>query len=68
MRTNKTVYVTVELFQGVVHQVRAFHSEKSAENAEQEWLAEQGITDEISRECKAQNGIEYHVFQCEIEQ
>jgi len=36
MRTNKAVFVIVELFQGIVHQVRAFHSEKSADKAEKE--------------------------------
>ena len=68
MKTNGTVFVTIELFQGVVHQVMVFKSEKSAEKAEIDWLTEQGTNDEISRECKAQNGIEFHVFQCEIEE
>ena len=68
MKTKKTVFVTVELFQGIVNQVRVFRSEKLADKAEKKWLAEQGIKDEISRECKAQNGIEFYKFECEIEQ
>lgn len=67
MKAIKTVFVTVELFQGIIHQVRAFSSEKSADKAEKDWLDEQGITDEISRECKAQNGTEFHIIKCEIE-
>jgi len=70
METNdskNTVFVAVELYKGIVGEVRAFKSLESAEEAENKWLAEAGIEDEISRECKAGDGTEYHVFECQLE-
>lgn len=61
------VFVTVELFQGLLEEVRVFKSCKSADENEQKWLSRHDITDEISRECKAANGTEFHIFECLIE-
>jgi len=61
-----TVYVVVDLFQGVVDEVKTFLTRESAEKAEQEWLKEQGITNEIAREGHAQNGTELIVHECEV--
>lgn len=61
------VFVTVELFQGLLEEVRTFKSCKSADEAERKWLSGHDITDEISRECKAGNGTEFHIFECQIE-
>ena len=61
-----TVFVAVELFQGVVNEVNVFLTQESAQKAEQYWLKEHGITDDIGRECKAQNGTEFIVRECEV--
>jgi len=66
---NKTesVYVTIELFQGIVDNVCAFRTCKTANKAEKEWLKKYGIKDKISRKCKSQNGTEFHLLECSIE-
>jgi len=66
---NKTisVYVTIELFQGIVDKVRVFRTHKSAKKTEKEWLNEHGIKSNISRECKSQNGTELHLFESTVE-
>jgi|GEM_PF-1894097 len=61
-----TVYVIVELFQGMVNEVNAFLKRESAERAEQQWLEEHGITDDVGRECKAQNGTQFIVRECDV--
>jgi len=61
-----TVHVVVELFQGVVNEISVFLTRESAEQAEQEWLKDHGITDDLGRECKAQNGTEFIVRQCQL--
>jgi hypothetical protein len=61
-----TVYVVVELFQGIVNNVNIFLKRESAEQAEQQWLKEHGITDDVGREGKAQNGTEFIVRECEL--
>jgi hypothetical protein len=66
-KSSNKVFVTVELFQGNLEEVRAFKSCKSADEAQQKWLAGHDISDEISRECKAANGTEFHIFECPIE-
>jgi len=62
------VYVVVDLFQGVLDEVKVFLTPESAEKAEQEWLKEQGITDDTDREGKAQNGTELIVHECDVMQ
>jgi len=60
------VYVAVEVFQGLVTETNVFLGQESAEQAEQQWLKEHGITDDVGRECKAQNGTEFIVRECDV--
>ena len=62
-----TVHVVVEIFQGVVSDVKVFSSEESANKAEKAWLKEHDITSNVDREGKAQNGTELLLFECEVE-
>ena len=62
-----TVYVVVEMFQGIVNDVKVFFSEESASRTEKTWLAEHDINDAIGRECKAQDGTELLVFGRKVE-
>ena len=61
------VHVIVEIFQGIVNDVKVFSSEKSANKAETAWLKEHDITSKVDHEGKAQNGTELLLFQCEVE-
>ena len=61
------VFVAVRLMQGVLDEVRVVRSRKAAERVEREWLVEQGIVDEMGREGKAQNGTEFFVRECAVE-
>ena len=61
-----TVYVTLDMFQGVVNDINVFLPEKSVQKIEQEWLQRHDIKDEIDRECKAQNGTELIIFECKL--
>ena len=61
-----TVYVTVEMFQGVLNDVKVFLSEESACKVEQQWLEGHSINDDAGRECEAQNGTEFQVHECEL--
>ena len=63
---NVNVYVVIEMLQGVVSKVRVFASDVSAQKAEQSWLKKQGIYDAVGLECKAQDGTECTVHECEI--
>jgi len=56
-----TVHVVVEMFQGVVNDVKVFFSEESA------WLAGHDITNDMDREGKAHNGTELLIFECKVE-
>ena len=62
-----TVHVVVEIFQGVVSDVKVFSSEESANKAEKAWMAEHDIADDTDREGKAKNGTELLLFECEVE-
>jgi len=62
------IYVTIELLQGNIAEVRAYWNEHMAQISEQRWLKDNDIKNELDREAKAQNGTEFHVFQCEIEE
>ena len=61
------VYVVVEMLQGIVSEVRVFTSKVSAQKVEKSWLKQHDISDTIGRECKAQDGTEVTVHECEIE-
>ena len=61
------VSVTVDLSQGVIGEIRVFSSGESARKLEQEWLKQHEIKDAIDRECKAQNGTEFLIYECEAE-
>ncbi len=61
-----TIHVTVQTCQGVVDTIRAFLTEESAIAAERKWLREMGIRDDAHRQAKADNGIEFLVFEVEL--
>jgi len=61
-----TVYVTLDIFHGVVNNIYVFLTEKSAQKIEQEWLKKHEVKGEIERECKAQNGIELIIYECKL--
>jgi len=54
------------MFQGVVNDVQIFLSEELALRMEQEWLKGHSIKNDEDRECKAQNGIELIIWECEL--
>ena len=62
-----TVYIVVEMFQGIVNDVKVFFSEESANEAEKTWLSEHDINDAMGRECKAQDGTELLMFKRKAE-
>ncbi len=61
-----TVFVAVEICQGVVGSIRVFLTPESARKAERKWLKEQGITDDLGRQLKAQNGTKFIFQECEL--
>lgn len=61
-----TVYVTVDVCNGVVNDIQAFLTEKSALKIEKAWLQRHNIKDETSRECEAQNGVEFIIYKCNL--
>jgi len=61
-----TVYVTVELFQGVISNIQVFLTQKSTQKIEQKWLREYDISNDIDRECKSQNGTELIIETCTL--
>ena len=61
-----TVYVSVETFQGVLHEAQVFMTEKSALDAEKNWLQEMGIKTKDARECKSDDGTSFTVMECEL--
>ena len=62
------IYVTIEMLQGNIAEIRAYWNEQLAQIAEQQWLKDNDIEDEIHREAKAQNGTEFHVYECMLEE
>lgn len=60
------VFVTVETFQGVLHEAKAYMSEESALAAEKAWLAKTGIISQDARECKSDDGTSFTVMECEL--
>lgn len=60
------VFVTVETFQGVLHDAMVYMSEESALGAEKAWLNEMGITSADARECKSDNGTSFTVMEFEL--
>jgi hypothetical protein len=62
-----TVYVVVEMFQGVVNDVKVFPSEESANEVERARLAAHDITNDMDRKGKAHNGTELLMFECKAE-
>jgi len=60
------VHVTIALFKGLLDEVHAYQSEKSAQNMETVWLEKMGIKDEISREAKFGEGTEFHIVETEL--
>jgi len=62
------VYVTVELFQGNIVDVRTFWNEHLANIAEKNWLKDNNIRSQLDREAKIQNGTEFHIYTCTLEE
>lgn len=62
------IHITIELFQGNIADVHAYWNEHLAQIAEKRWLKDNGIKDELDREGKAQNGTEFHVYECTLEE
>ena len=62
------VYVTVELLQGIIADVRVYWNEHLADIAEHRWLKNNNIRSQLGRECKARNGIEFHIYTCTLEE
>ena len=60
------VFVTIETFQGVLHEARAYMTEESSLRAEKAWLDEMGITSQDARECKSDDGTSFMVMECEL--
>ena len=62
------IYVTIELLQGNIAEVRAYWNEHLAQIVEQQWLKDNNIKNELDREAKSQNGNEFHVYECMLEE
>jgi predicted CoA-binding protein len=60
------VFVTIEMFQGVVHDATAYLTGKSARRAERVWLKGQGIKSRNARECKSDQGTSFSVMECDL--
>ncbi len=62
------VYVTIELCQGNIAEVRAYWNEHLADIAEKRWLKDHNIQSQIDRDGKAQNGTEFHIYTCTLDE
>ncbi len=62
------IYVTIEMLQGNIAEVRAYWNEHLAKIVEQRWLKDNDIRNELDREAKAQNGTEFYVYECTLEE
>ena len=62
------IYVTIEMLQGNIAEVRAYWNEHLAQIAEQQWLKDNNINNNLDRDAKAQNGTEFHVYECPLEE
>ncbi len=63
-----SINVTIEQLQGNIAEVRAYWNEHLANMAEQHWLKENNIKRKLDREAKAQNGTEFHIYECTLEE
>jgi len=61
-----TVFIALEIIRGAVTNGKVFLRRESAEQAQKRWLREQGIKDDISRQGKGHNGMEFLVMECEL--
>lgn len=62
-----TVYVTVELCQGLFVESGVYASLQGAKEAEARWLAAHRIDDRETRQAKADNGTEFHVIETQLQ-
>ena len=60
------VHIVIETFQGNIENAHIFLSEESARQVEEDWLHENKIKDETSRQAKAQDGTECLVLEAEL--
>ena len=60
------IYVCVPMEEGIVRGVRAFMTESSAKQAEDNWLAEHELTQEKRREEASDWGTGIAVWECEL--
>lgn len=63
-----SIHVTIELVQGNIAEVRAYLNEHMATMGEQGWLKANNIRTELDRDAKAQNGNEFHIYECTLEE
>ena len=67
MKTIKTIFITIELFQGVINEVHTYSAPKDADQAENYWLNEYKIESDQDREIQLKNGTEFHIYECSLE-
>ncbi len=67
MKTVKPIFITIELFQGVINEVGAYSASKEADQVENCWLKEHKITSDEDREIQSKKGTEFHIYECSLE-
>jgi len=60
------IYVCVPMEEGIVHGVRAFMTESSAQEAEAAWLAAHELTEEECREEASDWGTGIAIWECDL--
>ncbi|MCC6694880.1 MAG: hypothetical protein IT365_04525 [Candidatus Hydrogenedentes bacterium] len=60
------IFVCIPLDEGIVRGVRAFMTEGSAKQAENEWLVQHGLTEEKRREDASDWGTGIAIYACEL--
>lgn len=61
-----SVYVTVELSQGLVAEVHTFMSRQGGKEQEGRWLAEYDVATRDDHEAMAGHGTEFHLAEADI--
>ena len=61
-----TVFIALEIIRGAVTNGKVFLRRESAEQAQKRWRKGQGIKDDILRQGKDQDGMEFLVMECEL--
>ena len=61
------IYVTVELFRGVIEEVRAFRSYEVAEGIQTKWMRAHGVSSDDGIDYFATDSNEFRIFECDVE-